>query len=377
MISDHSDCFGTGQNDVARYLSRAAERRVPLSVSIELTRRCNYRCVHCYLGSQEAIWKHRHRELSTDRIYRLIDELVSVGTLFFTLTGGDPMLRSDFKDIYEYAAKSGLLVTVFSNGSLITQEIVETFRYLPPRMVEITVYGTSNATYEAITQKKGSYEATMNGIHKLHRAGIPLRLKTMVLTLNVDEFQEIRRLAEDMELKFRYDCSLHSALVNDDNDGCINCCNNAEKKSLHGTLQYRLAPERAAEVDMMSEDLYPVQKPPVETTVAGKKRSTLYYCGAGKNYFHINPYGLMQPCLIVPSHCYDLDDGGIQEAWETVMKEFAGTLVTPEFQCNSCAIQESCTACPAVHALRSGSPELVDEYYCRYATKRTENAKKR
>ena len=175
-MGEASDCLGAEHDDIVRYLGKAAQYRNPLTVSFELTRRCSFRCVHCYLGDQKIVRACKSQELDTAAVIRLIDEMAAAGTLFLTLTGGDPMLRPDFLDIYRHAVRNGLLVTVFCNGSLIKDEIVSTFVEYPPRAVEITLYGASQETFEAVTQTPGSYAACMRGVEKLRQAKVRLRL---------------------------------------------------------------------------------------------------------------------------------------------------------------------------------------------------------
>ncbi|MCI5118783.1 MAG: radical SAM protein, partial [Candidatus Electrothrix sp. LOE1_4_5] len=167
-----NECLGIENDDLNRYLSRASATNTPLSASFELTRRCNFRCVHCYLGDQQALQQHRQQELDTDTIIKLLDQMVEAGTLFLTLTGGDPMLRPDFIRIYEHAVRSGLLVSVYCNGSLITEKIAAAFTTYPPRIVEITLYGATQKTFETITQRPDSYTACIQGISLLRQAGV-------------------------------------------------------------------------------------------------------------------------------------------------------------------------------------------------------------
>lgn len=87
-MSKEKECFYAGETDTARYFAKASASRVPLAASFELTRRCNFQCVHCYLGDQKSILLHRHRELDTNAVFRLLDDMVEVGTLFLLLTGG-------------------------------------------------------------------------------------------------------------------------------------------------------------------------------------------------------------------------------------------------------------------------------------------------
>jgi len=97
---------------------RMADQRVPLSCSIEVTRRCLLRCVHCYnnlpLGDQQALVN----ELTYEEHCRLLDEIAGAGCLWLLYTGGEIFARPDFLDIYTYAKQKGLLITLFTNGAL-------------------------------------------------------------------------------------------------------------------------------------------------------------------------------------------------------------------------------------------------------------------
>ena len=122
-----------------RLTDLAASRRVPLYGMLELTWRCNFRCVHCY---QDGL-RERHRELSTVEWTTLIDELVGLGCAFLTLTGGDPLLRRDFAAIYSHAFDRGFVITVFTNAALLDAEVLALWARKPPRKVEISLYGMS------------------------------------------------------------------------------------------------------------------------------------------------------------------------------------------------------------------------------------------
>ncbi|MCI5224370.1 MAG: radical SAM protein [Candidatus Electrothrix sp. AR4] len=356
------DCVGSESADLARYLSKAAATRTPLSVSFELTHRCNFRCIHCYLGDQEAIHKHRHRELDTDRIIRLLDEMVESGTLFLTLTGGDPMLRPDFVRIYEHAVCIGLLVTVFCNGSLLTDDVLNSFIRYPPRVIEVTVYGATRKTFEAVTQKTGSFSACMEGIARLQAEKVRLRLKMIVMTLNIHEFDAVREFSEGVGVPFRHDCSLHPALPNVDNAGRTNCASN-----LSDPVRFRISPEQAAELDMRVNKLTFALTESIESSTIKKSSGVLYHCEAGKTSYHLDPYGQLQPCLIMFSRGMMLGKEGVQAAWKIMRKEFSMCAAIESFPCDGCRNRDICTGCPSAFALETGSPNQVDTYYCQYA----------
>jgi len=128
------------QDWLAAFRARAARTRTPVAVLFELTRRCNLRCVHCYLGDQIAQHRRQAEELSTPAIKEAMAEWVAAGCLTMTLTGGEPLLHPDFAEIYRHARELGLVVTVFTNGTLVTPETVSLFQEFPPRKVEISLW---------------------------------------------------------------------------------------------------------------------------------------------------------------------------------------------------------------------------------------------
>ncbi|XCN73968.1 MAG: radical SAM protein [Candidatus Electrothrix aestuarii] len=361
-------CSWLASSDIDHFLNRAAQRGIPLTVTLELTHRCNFRCVHCYLGDQEAIHKHRSKELDTEKILSLLDELVDAGTLFLTLTGGDPMLRPDFVRIYEYAVHRGLLVSVYCNGSLITDEIVNSFIKYPPRIIEVTLYGATEITFESITQQKGSFAACMNGVARLLQSKNRLRLKTMVMSLNYQEMPAIRNLVQKMGVGFRHDCAILPALPNDDNGGALNSKKGVKKLGLQETLRFRISPQQAVAIDhgdkILKEKIrqLSLHKPLL------KKTTRLYKCAAGRSSFHITPYGRMQPCIITLYPFVDLlkKDNKLLSSWESLSEQIDQQRVTSNFICTSCVERKKCTGCPSSFLLESGCLEEVPSFYCDY-----------
>ncbi len=131
-------------------------RRVPLSFELEITARCNNNCRHCYINLPEGDSVARAKELSFDDMKAIVDEAVSLGSLWCLITGGEPLLREDFSSIYLYMKKKGLLVSVFTNGTMLTKEHVKLFKKYPSRDIEVSVYGVTEETYECVTQRRGS-----------------------------------------------------------------------------------------------------------------------------------------------------------------------------------------------------------------------------
>src|SRR6267142_1949676 len=183
----------------------AEERRLPIQGTLETTFRCNLNCVHCYVNEPAGSTAVRARELSLSRLEALIDEIVDAGCLSLLLTGGEVLVRPDFPELYLYAIRKGLRVTVFTNGTLVTEAVADLLDEYRPLMVEVSLYGATRETYERITRVPGSFAKCLQGIDRLRARGIPLELKTMAMTWNVDEIDAMRDLARARGLEFKHD----------------------------------------------------------------------------------------------------------------------------------------------------------------------------
>ena len=158
--------------------------RAPLEVSIEVTRRCPLECKHCYNNLPMGDLAARNRELSKEEHFQLLDQLVEVGAFWLLYSGGEIFARKDFLEIYTYAKQKGFLITLFTNGILINERIADYLLEFPPFAIEITLYGRTKKTYEALTGIPGSYERCLRGIELLRDRGLPLKLKTVPTTIN-------------------------------------------------------------------------------------------------------------------------------------------------------------------------------------------------
>src|SRR5580658_1669236 len=213
---------------------RQAGERVPLQVSIEVTRRCPLECLHCYnnlpMGDMEA----KQRELTKEEHFRVLDELVDMGCFWLLYTGGEIFARKDFLDIYTYAKKKGFLITLFTNGTIINEQIADYLVEWPPFAIEITLYGRTRETYEALTMIPGSYDRCLRGIKLLKERGLPLKLKAVPTSVNKHEVFAMKQFAEeDLGLEFKFD-----SLINPR----VDCS--------QSPLAVRLTPEEVVALDM-------------------------------------------------------------------------------------------------------------------------------
>jgi len=189
---------------------KMGNKRVLSAFEMEVTARCNNKCRHCYINLPAGDKVAQKKELSFDEIREIVDESVSLGALWCLITGGEPLLREDFSRIYLYLKKKGLLVSVFTNATLITEEHIRLFKKYPLRDIEVSVYGVTEETYEGVTRTPGSFAAFIRGLTLLMENGIKVRLKAMIMRSNVHQFPEIIHFCrEKTKDYFRFDPFIH------------------------------------------------------------------------------------------------------------------------------------------------------------------------
>jgi len=185
-------------------------KRIPLSFNLEITARYNMNCRHCYINLPAGDKEVQARELTAAEIETIARQAVELGALWCLITGGEPLLRDDFEDIYLTLKRLGILVSVFTNAALINDRHVELFKKYPPRDIEVTVYGVTRETFEAVTRHSGSFDRFMNGLQKLKAGGVRIRLKAMAIQSNLHEQAEIAEFCRDWTKDyFRFDPQLH------------------------------------------------------------------------------------------------------------------------------------------------------------------------
>jgi radical SAM protein with 4Fe4S-binding SPASM domain len=337
----------TNKEYLDQFYRRAVQLRIPLSGGLDLTHRCNLRCIHCYVGPQSDAPGMQKKEIATSRLMSLIDEIADAGCLDLLITGGEPLMRKDFSDVYLHSKMKGLLVTVFTNGTLVTEEVLSLFHRYPPYLVEISLYGATAATYETITGVPGSYARCIDGIEQLLSKGIRVKLKTMLMTLNCHELRAMEDLARGYGISFRIDAALFPRL-------------NGDKTP----LAMRVAADEAVEMELADAEKLKKWKQFYSRQDSASVSDHLYVCGAGITGFHIDPYGILKPCLMMRRNTFNLLEGSFLSGWNGPVKEISSRGVSPTYACNGCEYYVLCGACPAFFELENGAEEIHSEYLC-------------
>jgi radical SAM protein with 4Fe4S-binding SPASM domain len=273
------------------------------------------------------------------------------------LSGGEPLLRKDFVDIYLAAKRLGMIVTLFTNASLVNERLLGVFEEYPPHEVEVSVYGATERTYERVTGVPGSFAKVRSAIDLMLDRGIHVRAKTMILRDNADEIGALDRLAHELGIGFRVDPLISPRL---DGDPC--------------PLEQRVDPERAVEIEAdvtgLLESLrhFLDEHVPGCTTGDGPDAATgghrVYLCGAGKASFHVDPEGWIRPCQM-SAVAFDSTTTGFEAAWKAVVSSIDEMKWEGTGGCADCPYIMLCGYCPGLFALENASPARPPEYVCR------------
>jgi radical SAM protein with 4Fe4S-binding SPASM domain len=334
------------------------------SLDMELTERCNLNCIHCYINQPADTDLLKKRELSTEKVKAVISEAASLGCLTVRFTGGEPLLREDFEEIYLFSRRLGLKVLLFTNATLITPRLAETFRRIPPlTTIEITVYGVKKKSYESATRSSGSFSTALDGIQLLQRHHIPFELKTVILPSNKNEMTQFELLAQSfpgIKGPLNYTMALD-----------LRCRRDSQLKN-RTIKRLRLTPaEIIKHLGQIGEDYLNEMKLFCAGFMApGGNR--LFPCGAGKGGGCVDAYGNLQPCMLLrhPETVYNLAGGSLKDAFIRFFPEIRKLKAFhPEYllRCARCFLKGFCEQCPAKSWTEHGTLDTPVEYFCALA----------
>jgi MoaA/NifB/PqqE/SkfB family radical SAM enzyme len=328
---------GTSPGLYVRRREVALLPRIPLRGTLDLTYRCDNDCRHCWLrlppGSPEA-----ERELSFEEIRRLVDEARSMGCREWNISGGEPMLRPDFPEIFEEVAGKSAWYTLNTNGTLITPRIARLLRRPGTKLVAL--YGATAAVHDAVTRSAGSFEALERGVARLKEAGASFTVQVVPMRTNIHEYEAMIRLAETWSPGWRLGATW------------LYLSASGDPASNRDILSERLDPARVAELDGASTGPS-LRAEDAEALKCGAAAAGGLYAGclAGRRDFHVDPYGGMSFCGFVkdPALRFDLRTSSFAEIWDRrlpLLAAAASPTGAYDAQCGACDLRSDCKWCP-------------------------------
>jgi len=351
----------------------AASGRKLQGFVFEATLRCNLDCRHCDVNAQAEDKASKKRELGIDAIGRLGAEAAALGASWCVIGGGEPLLRKDFFDVYQALLSKGLLVSVATNATLVTDEHVRFFRKFPPRDIEVSVLGATRETHERVTRTAGSFAAFKRGLDKLLGSGATVRLEPVALRSNK---HELAAMADFCRAQAKAACRFDPHLrLRADGDRARNAVIRAERLSPREIARLeRTDAAGASALESMCAELLPAAPHPA---ASAREARRLFRCGAARRSFVAGPNGVLRPCrdLRHPSFLYRPGQGSLADAWNRffpdVLSRARGSSVFLD-KCAECPVAGFCFWCPAHAHLETGDLDRPHEYFCEVAGARAE-----
>jgi len=320
------------------HLSRIIQLKgVPFSVVFEITDRCNLKCLHCYQENGEK------EELSFHEIKVILDDLEKLGTMKVTLTGGEPLLREDFIEIFFYCSQKGFATKLFTNATLLNAEHKKAFVKKPPFAVECSLYGASAKTHESISGVSGSFEKTLANIKWMAAKGTRVFVKSVVLCLNFHEMEDLGRLCHGLGVPF------------------------FPTLRVFPSCDPTRSPERWR---VKTDDLMALRKMKsgfLKKHSDSDNKSGELICNAGREACCLNAEGKVYPCVALRWECGDVRKQSLPEIWfhSSVLRKIRSFHDQDFKGCVSCQWKRSCNFCPGMSFGDHGDMLLPSKELCR------------
>lgn len=331
------------QPSVSEQVQTACTREHRLfSAALELTYRCNERCVHCYVDDAAA--RHRSEELTLEEYRVLLNDLRSMGCVSLLLTGGEVFVKDCFLPVAAHASSLGMAVDIFTNGLAMTPERFDALRELNLNSISYSLYGGSPAVHDAVTGVQGSFERTLAAAMMTKCAGIDTYIKTVVMKENLSDLETLLRLGRRLDIPV----SAGFAVL-DTHTG------------RSGSAHQLTEPEDIQRALALLDHGQPIPVSDAHRTPDSP------VCTAGRCSLSVNPYGEVYPCLALPIQLGNIRETPIQQIWEKSPElEQLQTmcLQTVCGRCGSCQYIDYCELCPGRVKSLPGSGTAVPNDVC-------------
>jgi len=320
---------------------RALDCGVPLSVQLDVTYRCNERCVHCYLDHND------HGEMTTAEIRDLLDQLADAGVFFLTLSGGEVFMRMDFFDILEYARSLMFCVKVKTNAFMIREKEALRLRDLEVQDVQVSIYSHRPEVHDAITLLPGSLNRSVAGIRLLRSHGVKVIIANVLMMQNLGDHTSVKALAAELGAGYTIDPTITPMMDGDRNVlrlglGVPQLQSVFHNSDLVGDVDSFCAPPIGASGDVLKE----------------------LPCSAGHTACYISPYGDLFPCVQFPLPSGNVRRQKFMDIWRysDQLNQVRSITLQDLPVCSTCSHVGSCSRCPGLAYLEGNmrGPSMQD-----------------
>ncbi len=340
--------------------------RLPLDGSLDLTYRCNNNCRHCWLWLPPDAPQEKD-ELSFDELRRIVDEARALGCHGWTVAGGEPMLRSDFAEIFDYVTRKATRYTLNTNGTLITPQIAQLLKRKGSKM--IALYGATAEVYDAVTRHPGGFEEVMRGFEYLREAGAGFTVQLIPMRANWHQWDRMVALAKSLSPH----CRIGATWLFLSSDGSARRNREIAGQRLAPRDIIALDEPNLTNIERMQEIRAGEEWCEDAGAITANADDRLFArCIANRRDFHIDAYGKMTFCSFIkdPALRYDLRRGAFREAWEEFIPSLADKVRGGDeyrANCGACERSADCCWCPAYSYLESRRYSAPIRYLCAVA----------
>lgn len=345
---------------LTEYLHRKASiTKTPISGTFELSPLCNMDCRMCYIKMSKEKQESIARLRTNKEWIELAQKAKDKGMLFLLLTGGEPFLVKDFKELYIELHKMGFCISINSNGTMIDEEVIEWLKHYPPMRINMTLYGASDETYGRLCNNPKGFTQVTKALSLLKENNIQVKLNCSVTPYNKDDLKQMIDFAEEHDLVIQATSYMFPPLRKDEtkigqNDRFI-----AEDAALYGAYisAYSNGFDRFKEyIESGQLALYDADDD------CGIVEGDHMRCRAGITSFWMTWEGKLLPCGMIPDRGLDPWEVGFDAAWENA-KNIVSEITLP-VKCAGCGKKDECKACAAMVYTETGTYDKVPQYRC-------------
>lgn len=317
---------------------------------IEVTSRCNERCVHCYIPHE-----NKTTDLDEKTFYNVLDQLYDMGTLALTLTGGELFFHKKIADFLYYARKKDFSISILSNLTLVDDELIKVMKDINVDQVQVSVYSMDPAIHDEITQLPGSHKMTMRSIEKIMAENIPLQLSCPTMKINKNSYKDVLKWAHSNKMKAYTDYEMMAQSNLDDS----NLLNRLDIKDTENIIQ---------DIIKFDEDYLHMIKTTPPITKDPEKLKNRPVCGAGVNNICIGSQGNVYPCAGWQGYIVgNIKESSIKNIWENSPKlKYLRNITNASFpKCIDCEDRDFCAICMVRNYNESGGDMFkISKHHC-------------
>lgn len=340
---------------------KAGQMGIPYSGCFELTSRCNLDCKMCYIHKRTNDHEVIKKEWSAQDWIDLVKECGKKGMLNLLLTGGEPLIRKDFFEIFESCKKLGMMVSINSNATCIDQNVINYFKGNAPTRINITLYGASPETYEALCGDGAAYHKAVNAILALKRIGVLVKLNYSVTPYNIQDMGKVYQFAKENRLPIQYATYMFPPMRACEMSDC-----SADRLTAEQSAKAQVEYDQLRFNEQEIKERWKKQLRGLDVADPDKEcqevPNTHLKCRAGSSTFWVTWDGKMRPCGMMTSPSVDLNQIPFGQAWDELRKATKEIYVPS--QCVECDLRNVCDQCAAICYAETGAFTNVPEYMC-------------